>query len=122
MLSSIINHSKTLKPKKKDKKPKGDKNGNVYKDPLAYEQYLLDEEQLEANTYPDHFPRTKGREGVPVVAIDCEMVRTEVGSEIARVTVVGIDKEILLDEFVIPEFPVEDYLTEFSGVTESLIE
>jgi len=50
------------------------------------------------------------------------MVRTVLGSEIARVTVVGLDAEILLDEFVMPEGKVEDYLTEFSGVTESLLE
>jgi len=38
-LSSIINHSKILKPKKKNKKAQGDKNN-----PEAYEPYLLDEE------------------------------------------------------------------------------
>jgi RNA exonuclease 1 len=56
-----------------------------------------------------------------ILGIDCEMVKTTKGPELARVSLITDSGEILYDEFVIPEFPVLDYLTQFSGITPSLL-
>lgn len=47
----------------------------------------------------------------PMFAIDCEMVRTKIGSELARVTMVDELNSVVFDRLVRPENPVEDYLT-----------
>jgi RNA exonuclease 1 len=57
-----------------------------------------------------------------IVAIDCEMVRTELGLELARVTVINLDHETLMDTYVQPQGVVEDYLTTYSGITPEILE
>ncbi len=58
-----------------------------------------------------------------VLALDCEMVRTEAGMELARVSIVaGSSRETLLDELVRPANPVVDYLTRWSGMTEEMLQ
>ena len=58
-----------------------------------------------------------------ILALDCEMVRTEAGMELARVSVVdGSTRETLLDTLVKPEQAVVDYLTRWSGVTEEMLQ
>lgn len=46
-----------------------------------------------------------------IISIDCEMVTTTHGTELARVTVVDFYFNVLLDELVMPAHPVTDYLT-----------
>lgn len=63
--------------------------------------------------------RSRGHEGTyDVLAVDCEMVLTSVGRELARVAVVGPNRSVLLDVLVKPEGQVTDYLTRYSGITE----
>ncbi|XP_017876570.1 uncharacterized protein LOC108622925 isoform X2 [Ceratina calcarata] len=52
-----------------------------------------------------------------VYALDCEMCFTKLGLELARVTVVGLDGEIVYDTLVRPIEEVIDYNTRFSGIT-----
>lgn len=67
---------------------------------------------------------------VNIVAIDCEMVTTETGLELARISVVGYDYNLIMDEYVVPDLPILDYNTKkflilllfeiyfrFSGIT-----
>jgi RNA exonuclease 1 len=58
------------------------------------------------------------RRPVKVFAIDCEMVQTTNGQELARVSVVDWDsKKKIFDELVKPSGEVTDYLTRWSGMT-----
>ena len=65
-----------------------------------------------------------------IFAIDCEMVRTSKGPELARVTVLKLKPnetdyesyETVLDTYVKPRRPVLDYLTRFSGITPTILQ
>lgn len=57
-----------------------------------------------------------------VYALDCEMVYTTQGVELARVTVVGSDMEPMYETLVKPDRPVVDYNTRFSGISEEDLE
>ncbi|CAD7000102.1 unnamed protein product [Ceratitis capitata] len=52
-----------------------------------------------------------------VYSLDCEMVFTGRGLEVARVTVVGWNDQLIYDHFVQPIGAVVDYNTRFSGIT-----
>ena len=52
------------------------------------------------------------------VAMDCEMVSTTGGLEVARVVLVDWKGRTVLDKFVKPANPVTDYLTFISGIVE----
>lgn len=58
-----------------------------------------------------------------ICALDCEMVLTENGYELARLTVVSPSRPggVALDILVKPENAVLDYCTEFSGISEPLL-
>ncbi|TPP66407.1 RNA exonuclease NEF sp [Fasciola gigantica] len=58
----------------------------------------------------------------PMFAVDCEMVQTKIGSELARITMVDELDTVVFDRLVRPENPVEDYVTRFSGITRDMLE
>ncbi|ESO06160.1 hypothetical protein HELRODRAFT_106036 [Helobdella robusta] len=57
-----------------------------------------------------------------VFALDCEMVYTTVGCELARVTVVNQDLKAVIDDLVKPDNKVVDYNSRFSGIDERDLE
>lgn len=60
-------------------------------------------------------PQTKISEGIKVFAMDCEMVTTEDGSTLARVSVVNEKCQVVYDTLVMPEKPITDYLTQYAS-------
>ncbi|KAH6670462.1 hypothetical protein B0J14DRAFT_628339 [Halenospora varia] len=63
---------------------------------------------------------TAGRE---VLAMDCEMCMTgENEFSLTRISIVGWDGSVVLDELVKPEKPITNYLTQYSGITEKMLE
>lgn len=63
---------------------------------------------------------TAGRE---VLAIDCEMCMTGPAEfSLTRVSVLGWDGTVILDELVKPEKPIIDYVTQFSGITKEMLD
>lgn len=53
-----------------------------------------------------------------VYALDCEMIFTGLGLEVAKVSVVSCEGQIVYEHFVRPKGQIADYNTRFSGITE----
>ena len=55
---------------------------------------------------------------MPIYAVDCEMVETAKGSELARISIVNEALDCIYDTYVKPDSPITDYRTKFSGISE----
>lgn len=53
-----------------------------------------------------------------VYGLDCELIHTLNGLEVARVSLVNMKGKVVLDTFVLPTYEVISYNSTFSGVTE----
>jgi RNA exonuclease 1 len=53
-----------------------------------------------------------------LIALDCEMCLTQIGLELARISLIDEDMNTIMDEMVQPSHPVIDYLTRYSGIRE----
>ncbi|WVQ83395.1 hypothetical protein IAT38_005536 [Cryptococcus sp. DSM 104549] len=80
--------------------------------------------QGKGNKRPDEWvetPRATGppKDGkYPVLAIDCEMVLSGDGNELARVSIIDFESgKNVFDELVKPPVPIIDYRTQWSGIT-----
>lgn len=66
---------------------------------------------------------SKNAEDPPkVFGLDCEMCDSASGKVVTRITLVSMDKETVYDELVMPEEPITDYLTRYSGITKELLQ
>ncbi|KAJ9054523.1 hypothetical protein DSO57_1013600 [Entomophthora muscae] len=114
----------------------------VEESPLASDnpiRYLLTPQQLEGRGYPmpveldagstlkenwfQPVPFTSEGPKAPIklLALDCEMCKTTVGTELTRISMVDFDGKTVLDELVKPEAPIINYLTEYSGITAEVL-
>lgn len=97
--------------------------------------YLAPPEDLERNDFPsgcyggrceEGWVRSSPSSAVPdmdhLLGIDCEMVETDLGSgQLARVSVVDQNGNVLMDRLCRPPGRVTNYLTQFSGITEEML-
>ena len=56
-----------------------------------------------------------------VFALDCEMVETTRGKEVARVTLLDCEGHSCLETLVKPSSPILDYKTSFSRITKDIL-
>lgn len=61
-------------------------------------------------------------DGSHIFALDCEMCKCETGFIVARVSLVNFENEVIYDELVIPEAPIVDYVTKYSGMTKEKLD
>ena len=74
---------------------------------------------VKVTAWPEEEPQLAVRDkDTPIFAIDCEMVETKDGSELARVSIVNESLDCIYDSLVKPDNPVTDYRTQFSGIDE----
>lgn len=59
----------------------------------------------------------KVENSLSIIGIDCEMIKTTKGDEVARISAVNDQGETVIDEFLRPLGEVEDYRTQVSGIT-----
>lgn len=78
-------------------------------------QYLL---SSDANKYRSH--ETLEDTKCKIIALDCEMIYTIHGLELARVTVTDWNEQLLLDLLIKPDHSIVDYNTKYSGISQSL--
>ena len=85
---------------------------------------------LDCSTYLQLFPwpKVEVRDSLtdldselPIFAIDCEMVETQKGSELARISIVNESLDCIYDTFVKPDSTIVDYRTKFSGISEETL-
>ncbi|KAK9459138.1 uncharacterized protein V1516DRAFT_681069 [Lipomyces oligophaga] len=99
---------------------------NLYPVHSSISVYGVDEEYVSSKQDEDQWVETLPNENetdkeFKIFGLDCEMVMTEHGSELARVTLVGWDRKIVLDELVLPDHAIVDYITRYSGITEEML-
>ena len=72
-------------------------------------------------TDPSAVPSPALVPAVTMAAIDCEMCDTKEGLELTRVSLVDGSGKILLDALVLPQDPILDYRSQWSGITATMM-
>ncbi|XP_071490303.1 uncharacterized protein [Diadema antillarum] len=98
--------------------------------PPGRTQYLLGSDEMEKRGFPkpdsESFVHTNHVDHVtdnsPIFGIDCEMVITSAGSELARVTLVDEEGSVKYNSYSKPHNPVRDYVTRYSGITKTILD
>ncbi|XP_070617287.1 RNA exonuclease 5 isoform X2 [Erythrolamprus reginae] len=94
--------------------------------------YILTHKEMHVYDYPiegsgdrSHFVHTLCNGPVtdtsPLFGLDCEMCLTDKGSELTRIAVVDAAGHCIMNELVKPKRPIRNYLTCYSGITETLL-
>jgi hypothetical protein len=90
---------------------------NRYSNAYAREYVLTREAE---KLLVDHPISVSDRNETLILALDCEMIYTIKGLELARVTVIDWEERLLLDLIVKPDAPITDYNTRYSGIDASM--
>lgn len=90
------------------------RNGNPCETRSYHVTDDFDENDLTNFVYTKDLPE---KESDIVYAFDCEFVNTKKGLEIASITIIDHNEEVVLDTNVKPTTPIIDYLTHFNKLT-----
>lgn len=117
-------HSRKQLPYRKGHPYNGDYpccNGSYMSEGCVTWQYHV---TAESALHDVEFVKTKSKKHLnevtagTVYALDCEMLYTTAGMEVAKVGIVGADGLTVFESFVLPQNQILDYNTVYSGVTE----
>ncbi|AWU74874.1 uncharacterized protein C5L36_0B01390 [Pichia kudriavzevii] len=61
-------------------------------------------------------------DGSRTFALDCEMCLSVNGRVLTRVSLCDFDNNVIVDKLIKPDEPIIDYLTQYSGITEEMLE
>ncbi|KJE95986.1 hypothetical protein CAOG_06364 [Capsaspora owczarzaki ATCC 30864] len=132
-----------LKSKKKDDSNKASSAATNMESVYPKSHYFLTTEQMRNHGYPmpidvrtpeeagqfseyktlgKRDPNQTASAELPVFSLDCEMVKSEQGFELARLAIVSEKLEVLYDELIKPARPIVDYCTRYSGITPDMLE
>ncbi|PIS55133.1 hypothetical protein CJI97_001826 [Candidozyma auris] len=59
---------------------------------------------------------------VEVFALDCEFCETESGDQLARISIVDFNRNVVYDKIVKPENVITDYRLRYSGITKGMMD
>ena len=93
---------------------------------IGIDQLLLSPDQLVQNNFPlvinpGYLETNSEGEHSGILGMDCEMVKTSQGFEIARISLVNFQGKVLYDKYVLPNGQIIDYLTRYSGITPEIL-
>lgn len=86
------------------------------------------EKLSDGNAPADQIEEGSVTQGRKVLAMDCEMCITSPEGvtpqvfSLTRISIIDWDGQVVLDEFVKPENPITNYLTQYSGITPEMLE
>ena len=103
---------------------------------MKHIEYTLNREERRANKYPSEaaticasYENTKNWEKIEgnprenaILSVDCEMVETAAGYELARISVINYEYETIYESFAKPQNPITNYHTNFSGIDKKTLE
>ncbi|KAI8338643.1 hypothetical protein BC941DRAFT_423461 [Chlamydoabsidia padenii] len=91
---------------------------------LADDGFPMHSSLQDDSSLPDGWVETGAGTGSKkkLVAMDCEMCKSGTIHVLTKVALVDENHKVLLNEFVMPELPITDYVTEYSGVDAKSLE
>ena len=98
----------------------------ILKPKLTLEDHLLTPADLLENNYifSENFKKCSNKlsdTNLTMIGLDCEMVKCTDGPQLARVTVVDKNFQVVYDKYVKPLSEITDYLTQYSGITQEIM-
>ena len=113
--------------------PRIDKDAILVPNSFKGEEYLLSPEDMKILDFPSElnkeaifFTQTELWPPVPktpfnrIISLDCEMVITRVGFQVARITLVDEAFQVIYDSLVLPPDEVTDWVTEYTHFNQTL--
>lgn len=84
---------------------------------FSYSNYIKSQTNFDISTF-DSYLKPKFISPYFLIAIDCEMMQCEDGTQVGRVSMLDHTGKVIYDKFVRPESRVTDYLEQYSGLNE----